>query len=366
MKIKYLTTKLNLIKGGGANHAIDLMVRSLMQNGHEVKMITAFSKSNAFENLPYLVLEENMASSHPRKNIPEIVAILKKYEEDTDVYILDAHFFMWGAAFYKKTGGKSKVIAYIFSFLESMNLFSEAGRPMNFTRKVGLFIQRLWEIFIAKKNLKFIDWFIYQSPVNILPFKKFGLPNEKSTMICPFVEVHPEAGSPNVEFRLLFVGRFVLYKGVETLVRAMKLLPKEIKLDLVGDGEEEANLRKIADDRVTFHGFKNRNELGVFYKNASLLVHPTLDPEPFGLTIVEGMNFGLPSISSEGSGSAWVSGESGLTFKAGDAKDLSSKILMIYNDPALQKSLREKAIERVKYFDYKNWLPKLEEVLKKI
>lgn len=366
MKIKYLTTKLNLIKGGGANRAIDLMVRSLIQNGHEVKVVTAFSKSNAFENLSYEVLQENMTSTHPRKNIAEIVAVLKKYEDDTDVYILDAHFFMWGAAYYKKTGGKSKVVAYIFSFLESMNLFSEAGRPMNIRRAVGLFVQKLWEMFIAKKNLKFIDWFIYQSPVNILPFKKFGLPNAKSTMICPFVEIRPEAGEPTPEFRLLFVGRFVLYKGVETLVKAMKLLPKEIKLDLVGDGEEEPNLRKIADDRVTFHGFKNRDELAEFYKHASLLVHPTLDPEPFGLIIVEGMNYGLPSVSSEGSGSAWVSGEAGITFKAGDENDLSAKILLIYNDAALRNNLREKAVERVKYFDYKNWLPKLEEVLKKI
>ncbi|MBI4127260.1 glycosyltransferase family 4 protein, partial [Candidatus Peregrinibacteria bacterium] len=156
------------------------------------------------------------------------------------------------------------------------------------------------------------------------------------------------------------------YKGVEVLVRAMRLLPKEIKLDLVGDGEEEANLRKIADERVTFHGFKNRNEVAEYYKKASLLIHPTLDPEPFGLIIVEGMNFGLPSVSSQGSGSAWVAGDSGLTFKAGDVKDLSAKILMIYNDAALRKNLREKAKERVKYFDYKNWLPKLEEVLKKI
>lgn len=366
MKIKYLTTKLNLIKGGGANHALDVLARSLIGNGHEVKVITAFSKSNAFENLPYEVLAENMTSTHPRKNIPEIYAILKKYEDDTDVYILDAHFFMWGGAFYKKQGGKSKLIADIFSFLESMNLFSEAGRPMNITRKIGLAIQRLWEIFVAKKNLKFIDWFIYSSPVNILPYKKFGLPNDKSSLICPFVEIHPEEGARGEEFRLLFVGRLVLYKGVETLIRAMKLLPPQIKLDLVGEGEEEGNLRKIADDRVVFHGFKNHKEVGGFYKHASLLVHPTLDPEPFGLIVAEGMNFGLPSVSSEGSGSAWVAGESGLTFKAGKAKDLSEKVLMVYNDAALLENLREKAKERVKYFDYKNWLPKLEEVLKKI
>lgn len=366
MKIKYLTTKLNLKKGGGANHAIDLMVRSLIKNGYEVKIITAFSQGNSFDGLAYEVLEENMTSAHPRKNIPEIVAILKKYEANTDVYILDAHFFMWGAAYYKKQGGKSKVVASIFSYLESMNLFSEAGRPMNMQRRIGLFVQRLWENLIAKKNLKLIDWFIYQSPTNIVPFKKFGLPNEKSAMICPFVEINPQAGEPTQEFRLLFVGRFVLYKGVEVLVRAMKLLPKEIKLDLVGDGEEEENLRGLADDRVIFHGFKNRNELAEFYKHATLLVHPTLDPEPFGLIIVEGMNFGLPSVSSEGSGSAWVAGESGITFKAGDVNDLSSKIQMIYNDLALLKNLREKAVERVKYFDYKNWLEKLEEVLKKI
>ncbi len=353
-------------KGGGANHAIDLMVRSLIKNGYEVKIITAFSQGNSFDGLAYEVLEENMTSAHPRKNIPEIVAILKKYEANTDVYILDAHFFMWGAAYYKKQGGKSKVVASIFSYLESMNLFSEAGRPMNMQRRIGLFVQRLWENLIAKKNLKLIDWFIYQSPTNIVPFKKFGLPNEKSAMICPFVEINPQAGEPTQEFRLLFVGRFVLYKGVEVLVRAMKLLPKEIKLDLVGDGEEEENLRGLADDRVIFHGFKNRNELAEFYKHATLLVHPTLDPEPFGLIIVEGMNFGLPSVSSEGSGSAWVAGESGITFKAGDVNDLSSKIQMIYNDLALLKNLREKAVERVKYFDYKNWLEKLEEVLKKI
>ncbi len=352
------------LSGGGANHSINLLVSSLLKNGHEVKMITAFSTLNSFKNLPYEVLEEHMTSTHPRKNIPEIISILKKYESDTDLYILDGHFFMWGAAFYKKSGGGSKVMPFIFSYLESMNLFSEAGRPMNLKRRIGLFIQRTWEMLFAKKNLKLIDWFIYQSPVNILPFKKFGLPNEKSTMICPFVEIHPENGEPGEEFRLLFVGRFVLYKGVEILVKAMKFLPKEIKLDLVGDGEEKNNLEKIADDRVVFHGFKSHDEVGEFYKKATLLVHPTLDPEPFGLIVVEGMNYGLPSISSEGSGSAWVAGESGLTFKAGDVQDLAAKIKMFYENPDLLKKMRGAAMERVKYFDYKNWLAKLEEVLK--
>lgn len=373
MKIKFLTTKLNLETGGGANYALDLRARALQEIGHEVSVITAFSQSNNFRDLPYDVHTEFMKSPDPRNNIPEIIEILKKYENQTDVYIVDGHFFMWGAAFYKKNGGKSKVVVDLFSYLESMNLFRDPGYPLTLRRRIGLCVQRIWEQIFAKKNLKYVDYFIYSSPVTISFYKKFGLPNDKAELIAPFLKIQEQKPNPAKDFRLLFVGRLVEYKGVKTLMEAMKILKNsvggDIFLDIVGEGEEEGNLRKSAEefgDRVIFHGFKKREELNEFYEKATVLVHPTLDPEPFGMTIVEAMNFGLPSITSEGSGSRWIADESGIGFGPGNAKALSEKILMLYNEPEELEKLRREVKERIKYFDYKKWLGRLDAILKKI
>lgn len=80
--------------------------------------------------------------------------------------------------------------------------------------------------------------------------------------------------------RLLFMGRFVKFKNIETLIQAMANLEDAV-LSVVGSGPLENVLRKLADDlhlqaRVQFFGPAHGVEKQEIFKKHDMLVIPSL------------------------------------------------------------------------------------------
>jgi glycosyltransferase involved in cell wall biosynthesis len=107
--------------------------------------------------------------------------------------------------------------------------------------------------------------------------------------------------------KVLFLSRIHPKKGLELLLEAMELLPKETAVDLVvaGDGEPEyvSGLRQRAaasraNGRVTFAGFVAGEEKRRLLEEADLFVLPSHD-ENFGVAVAEALGAGLPVIVSE-------------------------------------------------------------------
>ncbi|MDB4978603.1 MAG: glucosyltransferase [Candidatus Peribacteria bacterium] len=81
-------------------------------------------------------------------------------------------------------------------------------------------------------------------------------------------------------FRLLYFGRFVGFKNLTSLVKAVSLLP-HAKLALVGDGPQGKNLRALVQklgiiDRVSFTSPKNSSEKKALFADYDLMVLPSL------------------------------------------------------------------------------------------
>jgi glycosyltransferase involved in cell wall biosynthesis len=90
---------------------------------------------------------------------------------------------------------------------------------------------------------------------------------------------------------LLFVGRLTKQKGVDLLLQALALLPSDVSLDVIGDGEERASLAALGEslglvDRVRWRGATPAAELAPFYRRAAALVVPSAE-EGLGLVAVE-------------------------------------------------------------------------------
>ncbi len=126
------------------------------------------------------------------------------------------------------------------------------------------------------------------------------------------VRFHPPqlayAGPPT----LLFVGRLRYYKGLDTLLQAMRDLP-DVRLRIVGTGEMETPLRALAaglgiQERVRFEGDVPDAELPKVYTNATLFVLPAnARSEAYGLVLLEAMASGLPCVTTEiGTGTSWI------------------------------------------------------------
>ena len=141
----------------------------------------------------------------------------------------------------------------------------------------------------------------------------------------------------------LFVGRFLLRKGLETLIKAYTYYRQQAgqnrwDLLLVGDGEHLENIHGLARDipGVLFVGPQFGDDLCQYYALARALFVPSII-DPWGLVVNEGMASGLPVIVSKGCGAAKTlvrEGENGWTFNPGDDEALTKLMIRASSLPS--------------------------------
>jgi glycosyltransferase involved in cell wall biosynthesis len=110
------------------------------------------------------------------------------------------------------------------------------------------------------------------------------------------------------EVILMNTARLVEQKGHDTVIRALPLLPKNIRLVLVGDGEQEGILKQLSQelgvaDRVLFTGKVPRSEVTAYRKSADIFVGPSRS-EGLGNAFLSAMASRLPVIATQEGGIA--------------------------------------------------------------
>jgi glycosyltransferase involved in cell wall biosynthesis len=132
-------------------------------------------------------------------------------------------------------------------------------------------------------------------------------------MLDPSFDASFEAAARTVDadgdagFTVLYVGELSERKGVAYLVRALEHLPESYELRVVGDGPRRQALERLAaplSDRVTFTGQVPYDEVTSQYARADVFIHPGVWPEPFGRTVLEAMQAGLPVVCTDVGGPA--------------------------------------------------------------
>src|SRR5207244_975293 len=99
---------------------------------------------------------------------------------------------------------------------------------------------------------------------------------------------------------LLFVAALESRKGAQLALRAMALTPEDVRLTIVGDGPERAQLERIAErhgvaSRVMFRGALPRAELLALIRASAAVVFTGMREEG-GLALAEAMLSGAPVI----------------------------------------------------------------------
>ena len=191
----------------------------------------------------------------------------------------------------------------------------------------------------------------YRGPVAVMP--QFGVDE------CLFQKVDPSdlkcrlgLGSPVVGF----VGRFVEEKGVVTLIEALAKMDREVQLLLVGGGNLEPQMRRLAGslgigEKLVFAGVVPSEELPAYLNCMDVLVLPSLTTpswkEQFGHVLVEAMSCQVAVVGSDSGEIPDVIGTAGLIFREKDSDELKEKLVQLFENPTLRRELGFRGRERV-------------------
>jgi glycosyltransferase involved in cell wall biosynthesis len=156
-------------------------------------------------------------------------------------------------------------------------------------------------------------------------------------------------------FVLLSVANLIADKGIDVALRALRELPEQVVLWIVGDGEEHDALRTLTDElglgkRVRFLGLQS--EVEPYLQAADCFVCPSRWAEAAGLVCIEAQACGLPVVASDIGGipEYVADNHTGFLSPAGDAEQLARRVRRLFDDPEscrrLGRQAREEAVER--------------------
>jgi glycosyltransferase involved in cell wall biosynthesis len=171
--------------------------------------------------------------------------------------------------------------------------------------------------------------------------ERVGLPEAKVDVVHYGVDDVPAWGHddptpPGGRF-VLVVGRLVGQKGVDVAVRALAVLPDDVRLAVLGDGPERPRLEALARelgvaDRVLLPG--RVGDVAAWLRAAELVLHP-VRWEGFGLAVLEAMLAERPVVASAVSAvpELVVGGQTGLLVPPDDAGALAASAAELLADP---------------------------------
>jgi glycosyltransferase involved in cell wall biosynthesis len=219
---------------------------------------------------------------------------------------------------------------------------------------------RLCELLYLKKVTAFISPSRYYAGVLASHGVDHGrinvVPNGIDTSIfAPNLGQARESNRPSV----LFTGRLVSHKGIDTILRAIPLVLKansDVQFTFTGAGIPEIYLRQVEDRRVLdcvkFLGFiEDYFAMAQLYSRSDVFVLPSLF-ENCPMSVLEAMSSEVPVITTTVGGIPDIitSGENGILIAPHDHVALANNIISLLSDKAyaarLAKQGRQTVLER--------------------
>jgi glycosyltransferase involved in cell wall biosynthesis len=150
--------------------------------------------------------------------------------------------------------------------------------------------------------------------------------------------------------RFMVSGPVSLRKGGYFVLQAWKKLrPKGATLNFYGSMQMEMRAEDRGVTGVTFYGNRPQAEVQEAYRNAHVLIFPTLC-DGFGMVVPEAMAAGCAVITTKNAGAAdWIEeGKNGWVVKPGDANALAEAIEKALDAGDRLEAMRAQAQERAR------------------
>ncbi len=216
---------------------------------------------------------------------------------------------------------------------------------------------------------------------------RYGVPSERIFFATHTVDIeHYKSGSKDARvdrellrqelavFGTVFicVGRLWWGKGINYLLEAFEQVQKasceEVSLLLVGDGPQEAQLKRFCFERglrnVVFAGFHQKQELPRYYAAADVFVFSTLG-DPYGLVVDEAMACSLPVISTAAAGEITDrvdEGINGYIVPPENSEALANRMFLFVGNSDLCERMGESSAEKIAGHTPERWAEEFESI----
>jgi glycosyltransferase involved in cell wall biosynthesis len=364
-KIVLLTSDLQRL--GGVEAHVAALASGLQGRGYDVTVVAGRTSGETTFTGPTVVIDGIGARNVPGKSLTDLGLLLRRLLPDVlhahavfDPLMLDSvqRLVPLLRSVHTYTGCFSSGLKYFAPGRECHRaqgplcvphaLFRNCGHrkiPRAPLRAYRLGLRGLQSLRDADGVLAYSEYMMRDLQVNRIP--KLSL----APLFVPHASLLPP---PAGRSRVLFVGRLVPAKGVDTLITAVA--HTEAHLDVHGEGRAESRLKRLArslgvEDRVVFHGWSNAQNLESAYATATVVAMPSIWPEPFGLVGLEAMMRGRAVLASRTGGiPEWLlDGETGQLAPPGDARAWTEALRTMLADPdrchRLGKSGRQRVLE---------------------
>lgn len=218
---------------------------------------------------------------------------------------------------------------------------------------IKTFVERL--LSVHKK----IDLFLTVSQPAKDYVVKMGIDENKIIVLNNFLEnkVIEKANNENFSDKgyFLYAGGSRKIKGINTLVKAVSILPRDIEFHLVGAvaGKNLDIVKEIIEKNgltnIKISGHLTKEQMQEEYKNCTAVIMPSECFETFGMITIEAAAFKKPAIVSNIGGLPSVvdNNKTGLVYEVENVKELSECILKYWNNRDLVKEHGQNAYQKL-------------------
>jgi len=307
---------------GGVEYHVKGLADGLIKRGHNVGVASSCGRYNEFVRIPSIDL---FYAPLPLKKFPKCKADIYHSHVPSPIF-----------AFMLR-----KVAPHVVTYHNDV-VFPMKVNGFHFPRYFGKSMEWL--------NGRIIKPVLDEAEIIIATTKSYAetslvLKNylHKTRIVPNAIDVSLYPPTTGKEKYIVYAGRLVNYKGVETLLNAMKIVQakEDLRLVLIGDGYDRKHLEIMATKlgvkaeftgRVLYSGFID------LISRAEILVLPTNNRlEAFGIVLLEAMACETPVLAFNTPGVNEVAMDGGMVYSSTD--ELAEKIMELHSNEPLRRSL---------------------------
>ncbi len=266
----------------------------------------------------------------------------------------------------------SPEIVYLVSKLRGIPYVAHVHLDVDASGPFGFLLETYKKIFLRRVLKSAAKVICLTEPQKQLIASKYTLPLETIAVVPNGVANEYFIGKrirENKVPHLLFVGRLAPQKNLSLLIKAVSQMKVRVHLDIVGEGEERANIEALIQkynlQNVTLHRKKTGKELLEMYRCADIFVLPSLK-EGVSLSMLEALATGLPVVTSDSSEIRQILDECGVLIEEPTTSNYARTIDEILSQKDTLEKLSSLSVQKARSYSWENVLDSIEDVYKEV